>query len=98
MADQVIHTWVEQIAADCAAAIATVREVHKGRVYGAGTMLLFEPTANSRQAGLKAERAALQKLAQEVHAKRHLKYAGKYYEDERNGLPQIGRVRDNERA
>lgn len=83
--------WAERIDGDAFAACARFEEVHKGDIYAASTFLLVSRSEKGWHGWRDKVEA---KLRDEMERKVHLVYGGKSWEQQRRGMPLVGRVRD----
>jgi hypothetical protein len=95
-----VTVWFEQIDSKAAAACAMAREVWRGGIYAASTMMLFNPTSKYRW---QARDEAIAKLTDEVVRGVHVQALPRAdggwgcYVHQHNMLPLVGHVRDEGR-
>jgi hypothetical protein len=62
VSEVIVRSWVERIDGACWVANAEFRQVHRGQIFAAATMLLFEP----REGWYRAKERAVEKLKIEI--------------------------------
>jgi hypothetical protein len=95
VSDVGVKTWIERIDDKAECACCQITETDRGAVYGASTILLFRLSTRTPWTDRRDARRDVEvKLRREIAAGRHRQYG----DENRHGLPRIGRVRDLRRS